>query len=486
MGTASAPLMIVEWDPSNLGDRFGGYSLWSRPTRAVAEPWGQLAWMPPPQGRAPAIVEDQHTKFIAYRLGWRNAGVSAIGRWEDGWDVAVAAHDALTGRATRLDDADVSGVVVTGDAHPWLVSDARPELNQPLIKTEEAKGSHPRRRIDHEIVGRGLTTARVQVELPTREYDVSTMLLDAVGEDQLRYLRAAAASGEQMCLHLPLGDRICGVLDAPKDFTHTDELQLAVTFNLVETGRPPAVPLTPADINVPAGVVLDGSSQYVKVAHSSALTPGSGPFSLVVLCVPANFAGSRWMATKGNLGTADGIGIGTTGNSDEVQGVVAGASATATLTHASSLYSDGDPRGHVFEITSDGTDQRLYADGIEVDDAQVTTGAISNVLGLIFGANNDGAAGWMAADPMIAGAYYSKKHTADEAAAAAHYLLGHPGYRMPADSIECFLDARHKDCWNGISAIWKDLTGKRRHGTVTGGPPTRGIVRALNELELHG
>ena len=498
MGVLSPPRLLFSWTASNFGSAWGGYKVKARETRAVAGDWFDLFDIKPVPGRANSVVEAQHTKVLTSRLGWHNSGVSPKGRFSDGHDLAVSALNTTTGKWTELEDADVTAQVVTGDSHPWICSDARPYLDQPLVRTSPARGKHPARRSDSEVVGRGLSTARVRVELPSREYDVNVRYYDPVGEDQLRYLRAAASVGEQVVLHLPLGDRICGVLDAPSSFDHTGDLFLETEFNIIETGRPPFVPLVPAEINVPCGVVLDGTADYVSVADANTLDPDSSAFTVIVCCVPAGVGSSKWMLTKGNVGSAAGYGIGTTGSANQVKFVVQGASATATLTATDTNLSNAawlaDPRGHVFAGTSTGTAQKLYVDGTDTAaSGSATHGAVTNAVALVLGALNGGGSGFMAANPMIAAAYYPRALSDSEVLAASYYLRGIPGYRMPAasgtgvdDGPALLLDLRDQRCWNGTGTIVKDLSGKRNHGTLVSSPPTRGLVWDLALLEKFG
>lgn len=478
MGALAPPRVLLSWTASNLGSVFGGYNVYRRPTRAAAADWERVGELRVPSGRAPATVEAQHTLFVDWEAGWAGPGVS---RWSDGWDYAVTAVNATTGLEQSV-DVGVSARTVPADVHPWVTSNRRPFNSFPLERSHRSFEDDSGFASDPvKIAGRDQVTTRTRLELPSRNQSLEADFFSQDGEDPLRYWRAAAASGERFCLHLPLGDRVLGTLDAPAGEEQTDALYLAVKGALVETSRVSAV----AECNVPCGVVLDGSADYMSVPDADTLDPASSAFTVVVVFAPTTTGGSDWMLSKGsNPASADGYGISTTGNANEVQFVANGASATATLTGTSSGWFDSSPYGHVFLGSSSGTAQRFTVDGVLVDSDSVTTGAISNSTALAVGALNAGASAHCAGK-AFAVAVWKRQLTETEEQAATYYLLGYPGYRMPYGPT-LFVDLRDDRCWNGLGSTVKDLSRTRNNGTLVSSPPVQGFPWRLSDLERFG
>ena len=187
--------------------------------------------------------------------------------------------------------------------------------------------------------------------------------------------------------------------------------------------------------------------------------------------------------SKGNLaGAADGYGFRTTGVANELQWFVNGASDSGGPTDTDATWFDGEI--HCAVGTSSGTSQSLYLDGtLAVAASAVTHGSVSNAVALVVGADNAGASGHMALNPAVAWAVYMRVLTATEITAASRYLLGACAqYRMPAGPAT-FIDLRDDRCWDGRSAVAKDLSGNRNHAILAGSPGKRGYPWPLHLLE---
>ena len=83
-----------------------------------------------------------------------------------------------------------------------------------------------------------------------------------------------------------------GTLDAPSGDDNSDARYLAVKGEMVESARLSAV----ADFNLPAGIVTDGSADYLSVPDSDTLDPASSAFS-VVACAVWSSTASKYAAS---------------------------------------------------------------------------------------------------------------------------------------------------------------------------------------------
>lgn len=474
MSLLRPPRVELSWTATALGTAFGAYRIYRRPARGVAAAWEQIGEITVPSGYTAATVEAQHTRFTDYEAGWAATG----GQWADGWDYAVTVYNATYGVESTKTSVDVMNQV-TGDANPWLTTNAAPYYNTPLEKVSQAKASDDNNVTVYLPAGRDFAVTRTRLELPARRYQLAWDSFDQTDEDPLRYPRAVAVSGRQVALLLPLGERVLGTLSEVGGDHRGGDLTLGASAKFVETARSSVL----ADHNQPAGLVLNGSSQYVTHADNTLLNPSSSAFSIVVAAAFANSAGSRYALAKGNLsGGADGYGLRSTANANELQFFVDGATTSGGPTDTSATWYDGNV--HVAVGTTSGTAQALYRDGATtpVATTSVTHGAVTNAVALTAGANNAGASGFMACAPIVAYAVYFRALTATEARNASYYLLGYPGYRMPAGPV-LFVDLRDTRCWNGYATSLTDLAGNTLTGTVTATPATRGIPWDLSKLD---
>lgn len=479
--TALAPARFyISWPASTLGNNFGGYKLYRRPSRAVAEPWENVAFIAPTAGRSPSQTETYHNQFIDWEAGWRGSVSSA--RWYDGWDYAVTALNAATGIEDQIQINAISGANTLGsNEHPWIVSNAAPYLGFPLARSHRSARDESGMAFDPtSLAGRDMLVTRTRLELPARNQSIEFDLFSQDGEDFLRYWRAAAWSGRRMCLHLPLGDRVLGTLDTPSLRENSDSVFLAAEGSMFETGRTSAV----ANHNLPCGVMLDGSADYLSVASNAALNPGSSGFSYIVAGAFDGSAGNEYFFSKGNIGGGQGYGFASTSGANQVQYLIVGSSTLAQGVHSSSTWYNGQP--HVAVVTSTGSAQALYLDGAVTSAVtSITHGSVTNSVAMAFGGNNGGASSLSAFSPGQSFAYYNRVLTADEAKAASYYLLGYPGYRMPYGP-QVFIDLRDDRCWNGLGATAVDLSGNGRNATIVSAPPVRGNPWSLKDLEKFG
>lgn len=487
------PRVDVSWPASSLTTAFGGYRLYRRPAATPALPWVLIAEVGA-AGLAAGIsstnVEAQWRKFTDYEAGWAPA---VGGQWAAGWDYKVTVVSSQTGIESQP-LSDVSNVV-TWDTVPWITSNLLPFLNHPVPRLKSVQVQDVDTLTRYAIAGRDLGTTRQRAELPARSYRLSWdefgdgVVWDSssvqpkpfAAEDQVRYRRAAAASGVPVALHRPLGDRVIGPLSAITSLTDRDSmLFLDGQTRLEETSRDLS---GVGDYNLPPGLILNGSSQYVTTPDNSLLDPGSAAFTVFCAAAFAGAGSSKYALSKGNGGGAgDGYYLRTNGTANTLQFTVDGATAAVNMQDANAAWFDGNV--HVAVGTTSGTAQALYRDGavIPVATGAGTHGAVANAIALVAGADNGGGSAFMACAPLVAWGLYLRQLSAAEAQALAYYLLGYPGFRAPAGAA-IFYDLRDVRCWNGVTTSAKDLTGSTLAGTLTASPVGVGTPWALSLLE---
>lgn len=468
MSVLVPPRNDVVWTPTALGTVFGGYRVYRRPSRAVVPVWELVGDLTVPDGYTAATVEAQHFAFTDFEPGW------AGGQWADGWDYTITVVNASTGLESVLATADTRNIL-TADFDSWVCSSTAPWLNLPAFVEELSGDMLDSFKVYPEILGRGYAMVRSRSGVAARQYRVRFNTLPAQGEERVRPLRAAVFSGRQVALLVPTGDRVLGALGAMKTSIGAGEtVQGDLTF--VETAARSAV----AGYNLPAGLVLNGTSQYVTVPDAVSLNPAGGPFTVVVAGAFGGSGASRAALAKGNLGVADGYGVRSTAVANELQFFVDGAGAAGGPSEVSPVWFDGSV--HVAAGTSDGSTQRLYRDGVEVGVAAVAHGAVTNAVALTVGANNGGASGFMATAPVRAWAYYPRVLTSTEITNVSRYLLGYPGWPMPSDAA-LFADLRDDRTWDGTGTTLVDLSGTGHVPSLVAAPPTRGVPWPLADIE---
>lgn len=470
MSTLTAPHVLVTWTASAITTAFGGYRVYRRPARAVAQAWVQIAEITVPTGYTAATVEAQHNSFRDYEAGW---GLTN-GTWADGWDYAVTYLNATTGLESGLSNVDSRNVVPVET--PWVVTNTKPYLNTPLEVLQGISVDEPVRRTVHETADADFYSVRTEIRKPGRTFNATFEPFAETGWDQLRQLEALQESGDNICLHTRLGDRIIGPL-ALTGAGGRRVRRLPTGLNVVETSRD----LTGlADYNRPAGLVLDGTSDYITHADNDLLDPGTGDFSVVVAAVFPNAL--RVALSKRTAGGADGYFVTPSGANQMLWSVNGdGSASNVTATDSSATWFDGNM--HVAVGTRTSGNLALYRDGVTSSPAtgSGTIGSVANAAAFVVGADTQGSTLWSALAPLRAYAYYGRLLTTAEIQAASYYLLGYPGYRMPAGA-SLFVDLRDNRCWDGISTSAVDLSGNSLTGTITGGPATRGIPTDLSVL----
>lgn len=476
MGTLAPPRRLLSWTATALGTDFGSYRVYRRPSRSPVVPWSRIGEITVPDDYTAATVEAQHIRFLDYEAGWALTG----GQWEAGWDYYVTVVNGSTGVESPLGSPTISRVTVTPDSYSWLVSNVAPYLSFPADRLAQLSGADSNNVVvETAPLGRDRALTRTRLELPYRSFAFGWMDIDKTGQDPVRVWRAAQTSGVTMCAHLHSWDRCVGTLH-PLDRIEYDLLgHINYGGKITETSGEYAYAV--ADYNLPAGVVLDGTADYATIADNDLLDPGSSAFSVVVAAAFAGAGSSKYAASKGNIGTAAGWAIRTTGSANVLDFFVHGASTSGACSVADANFFDGYV--HVAVGTTSGTAQKLYRDGATtpIATASTTHGAVSNAVAVALGANNAGASGFMAAAPFQSFAYYARELSASETQAAAYYLLGYPGYRMPPGAV-CFIDLRDSRCWNGVSTVLADLSDNKRNATTVSSPPTRGIPSATLAL----
>ncbi len=478
MGVLAPPYVKLSWTASSLTTNFGSYRIYRRPSRTPYVAWSLIGELSVPTGYTAATVEAQHTTFRDYDMGWYTADQ----QWASGWEYAVSTVNATTGvESTKA--TLTSAVQPTADTTPWITSNAAPWLNLPVAMHQLSTDDSDSTIYTAQPAARDAALTRNRFELPYRTARLAFYELSRRGQDTLRTWRAAHALGQAMALHIQ-GDRMIGVLRPLTGVDRSIVGDYVPTAGMIETVRE-ATGYVVADFNSPAGVVFDGSADYITTADNALLDPSSSAFSVVVASKFAGSGSSKWALAKGNNiagGSNDGYGFWTTSSANHLQFYVNGASTGGGPDDASSTWFDGNM--HVAVGTSSGTAQTLYRDGTSVATSSVTHGSVSNAIALTYGAENGGASGFMAST-FYAAAVYMRALTAAEAQAASYYLLGYPGYRMPAGAV-LFHDLRDLRSWDGIRQTCLDLSGNNLTGTFVSTPPTRGKPWRLELLDRFG
>lgn len=466
MSLLAAPYVNLTWTATALTTAFRAYRIYRRPAQGVAGAMTLIGEITVPTGYTPATVEAQHIRFRDYEAGWALTN----GTWADGWDYTITVVNATTGLESAF--ATLDGRNIVPAETPWVVSNGQPYLNTPLEILQGISIDEPVRRTIHQTADSDFYSVRSEIRKPGRTFNATFQPFTETGWDQLRYLEAMQESGNNVALHTRLGDRIIGPLALTGSGSGRVR-RLPTGINVVETTR---ACTSVADYNSPAGLAFDGSNDYIT--HGDITDPSSLPFTFLMA---ARFPGSTVVPmSKGNVG-APGDGYMLITSASAMSATIDGATAQVSVSETSGVWFDGDV--HVACVTTSGTVQKLYRDGTRVGSQGATAhGSVNNNVALVAGAYNGGASLFSALNPLRAYALFYRELTAAEVLAASRYLLGYPGYRMPAGAV-LFVDLRDDRCWNGISTNVVDLSGNGLAGTITGGPPTRGIPWPLSTLD---
>jgi hypothetical protein len=468
------PANTMTWPASALGSAFAAYRIYTRRTTTPVGPWVLIAELGVDAGYTPATVEQQHRWWVDLEAGWAAPGSAYV----DGWDYAVTVLNSVTGVESPL-LIDPANVVPAAD-NPWLTSNAAPFLSLPLERANKSGAVDTDLLIVGRAAGRDEDMARGRIELPSRTYQIAWgNFRDTNGafatEDRIRPWRAAVASPRAFALHRPLGDRAIGQLRAGTATEDEDSLNLAATGGLVETQRYSSL----SGYNLPAGIVLDGTSQYATTPDNALLNPGSNPFTVFVAGVFPN---------SGALALSKGDTVGATTSyygfarvaSNQFSFAVRGVTTFGNAVETSAMWFDGNT--HVAIGRSSGSAQDLLRDGVSVATSGATHGAITNTKALVAGADNAGAGFLMGLAPLRAWGFYLRRLTDVEAQNLSYYLLGYPGYRMPGGAV-VFYDLADDRAWNGIASAVYDLGTSGLQASLVAGPATRGKPWSLRQLE---
>lgn len=476
-GLNAAPKVRLSWTASGLGSDFGAYRVWRRPARAQAQPWELVADLAPRSGDTAADYEAVNTSWDDHQAGWA-ARLASTGRpggpYDEGWDYAVTLVNASNGLESPPADSTVAGVAVTAARAVWLTSNEAPWMNVPLESASRLSSGPTDRTRVFEVAGRDDAVTRVRAERPVRRWRLGWRHFGWRSEDAARWHATVAQSGRQVALLTSRGGRALGVL-TPTAFSHDTGPVLPADAELIVTATP-----TAAGPNLPAGLVLDGSTQYVSTPDAADLDPGSSAFSVVVAAARPAWASAKTSFGKGNPGAGVGWGVGTTGTTNQAVFAVQGSTTIAVVADTDTGWFDGDM--HVAVGTTDGAAQKLYRDGALVATAATTHGPVTNSTAMVAGAGNGGASGHSALNPLHAWALYDRALTADEALAASHWLHGHPGWRMPAGPV-VFYDLRDDRCWDGVATTITDLSGNGHDASIVGAPLPVSHPWPLDELD---
>lgn len=474
-GLLRPPKVRLTWSATSLGSAFAAYRIWRRPARAQAVPWELLGRIKPGDDDTPADVEAQQCAFDDREATWASADWCAPGPGDHGWDYAVTTRNTDTGLESAIPTSMVTDVVVPAGDAVWLTSNAAPWLNAPLDLAWRLDVEAEDRTRVFEVAGRDGAVTRTRAEAPARVWRLGWRQQGFVAGDVLRVHQAAARSGRRLALLTTRGDRGLGALTFPGE-GHGAENLFDVDAHLVENGAQSAV----AGFNLPAGLVLNGSTQYISTPDAADLDPGSSAFSVVVALVRPAWASAKTSFGKGNPGVGVGWGMGTTLTTNQVGFAVQGSTTLAQVTNTDPAWFDGTM--HVAIGTTTGTAQKLYRDGALVASAATTHGPVSNSTAMVAGAANGGASGHSALNPIHAWALYTRALTDDEVLAAARYLAGDHGHRMPAGPV-AFYHLADDRCWDGVATTLTDLSGNGHDATIVGAPTPRGAPWPLDETE---
>lgn len=472
MSVKRAPRVKLSWTASGLTTSFGGYNVYRRPIRLPAAAWSKIGAVTVPTGYTAANVESYHNSFYDYEAGW----ALTSGQWATGWEYAFTNVNATTGVEAPI-TVGATSVVVTADDNPWLVNNASPWLNFPL-KYANTMGTTDASNIvtSGMMANRDLAVTRTRYELPYRTATIGWVDPARLGQDNMRAYRGAQALGQAMCLHTQW-DRVIGALGPITRADMVDQLgDMEYTGTILESYRDGAYQV--ADFNAPAGMVLDGASQFASTTSATSLNP-TGAFTIVMAGVFPSTNGAVHLS-KGNVSSSTSYGLYNSSGAN-LTFYLNGASGSGSVTNASAGVTDG--KVHVVIATSSGTAQTVYYDGTaQSTTGSITTGAISNSTALVAGANNAGAAGWSALAPLQSWGYFGRVLSTTEITALTDYLLGYASSRPPV-AAAAFYDLRDTRCWSGYQTSLADLSGNGLNATVTASPVTRGIPWNLKLLD---
>lgn len=460
------PFVWLQWDPgsSPLGSQFDRWRVFRQTIATPAAPIVEIASIEVGTGYTAATVEAQHAQFFDFDVPWAVDGAD----FEHGVRYYVTGRSAVTGIESPIASGvvEVSGLVEAVETS-WLTCNAAPWLNTPVAVEGASRSSTSQENVRaYEAQGRDHFLTRTRRGIPGRIYRLDWTELGFPSERLLAGPRAAAISGRTFALHDCRGDHAHGTLLAPD----TDRGGGLIASAGFLTTQGPGL----ADYNGPAGIVGDAAADYATVPDHNDLDPDSSGFAVFVCFSGAGSSGQFLLAKRT---TGDGYSIRWSAN-DTIEAIADGTS-TATLTEQNSEWSDGLP--HVALLTSNGSQQRLYRDGLLVDADAVSHGAITNNHPLTVLARSDAAN--FSDDTVHAFGFYRRFLDLSEAVATCRYVLGFARARAAVDA-ECFVDFRDRRSWDGLASVARDIagSGSPHDATLVSAPATRGYPWPLEEL----
>jgi hypothetical protein len=472
MAIQSAPCIALTWTATALGANFGGYNIYRRASRGVAQPWSMIGMITVPTGYTPANVEINHNAFNDYEAGWSVAG----GQWSDGFDYAVTSVSALTGLESAY-SAVTQMVKQTPDVNPWVVSNVKPYLNFPIASITKLDSGDSASRTEWRLQGRDLAVTRTTMDLPPRRWNIQVSDFSRLGEDPARLWRAAAANGGYFAVHDARGDRLIGALEAPSSLPHQEVGIWTLDSDVVETARE-SNNLSMGDYNLPAGLILNGTTQYITIPDNATLNPGAAGFTIFLRAKIDLLVNSRYCWSK--IGAGQGWGI-TTGVAGLPTLELNGAGGSGIVADNVGNYA----KTATIICTIATGSQQIYLNGVQTVTGSIAYTSITNAVAATVGVKSTLAA-FNDLRPVQAFGMYGRILTATEISNLNKYLgiLPVPGVRPPANPA-CFVDLRDNRTWDGtqVSTAVLDLSGNANHGALVAAPTTQGIPWNLQEID---
>jgi hypothetical protein len=484
-GTTSPPYVLLTWSASALGSSFGWYTVYRRRRMMPTLPWVKVAVIGPRTdglGATAAQVEANWREFRDYEAAYTPPNVGdcfAV----NGWDYAVTTYNTALNLESIVGASPgvALGVIVPPGPDDWQVSNQAPWLNWPL-RTQKAAPSDvlAQPKVYPQVAGRDFSIVRVSGQAVGRRYKLGWQFQDrGIGFSdeypELRGPRAAAGGGRQIAVMRIRGDRNFGVLSEPA--TTPTAVGVTATADLYVTGNESLQ----VGFDSPAGLVPDGSSQFLTTPSTGLLNPAGRPFTVFMAAIfPSTAAKSH--LSKGNI-TGGGAGYGFRNSAGGTMRFTASDGGNLVTPSYANWPFDGFL--HVAVGTYDGTNlAKLYCDGVEVArDNALPPGAITNAVALVAGADNGGASQFSALAPVQSWGVYMGLLTPSQVLSLSKYLLSHSMVRVPPGP-SAFYDVRDQRCWDGqdLTKI-RDLSGNGLDAASVGTPIPRGAPFPYSELD---
>lgn len=477
MSLFAPPRVKLAWTATALGASWGGYNVYRRANRSAVRPWEQIAAIVNDlgvNGPGAATLETSYNSFIDYEAGWGVTG----SEWGDGWDYAVTVVNSVTGAESPKSTVDAQNIVVPDISTWWVTSNVAPWSSFPVSAMTDVTGGDMPAQQQFRVAGRDEAVVRTALELPPRTAKIGWSHFDRVGEYPVRYMRNAAASGRNMALLGPLGDRLIGTVDAPSQVSHDTTGRIMPQATFTETQRYS----TPAGWDGVPGANLDGSSSVITAADNAAIKVGAGAFTFFLCYVLTSWVSSRNLLSKWDGGAGHGWNFANTSTTFQLQAGFFGATTNVGFTYTNAAMYDGNP--HVLVGAYDGAQtSTLDFDGTNnvATSGAFTVGSTDNTIAVVAGGVNGGATSPAALKPCIAFGFYPRLLAPAERTALARYLLGYPAQHVPPGAT-LFVDLRDNRCWPGYGAPL-DLSSTGDTCSLVGTPTGVGVPWQLSDLE---